>query len=244
MVAELVPSPPPLVGCLDALDQVLDDMPVDAYASLDPVMQRHAVERLRRLKARIAGQELAAVRALDAGLGDKARTDEVLARGFGRDTFEANRTGRVAKHLSAAPRTEDALAAGELAETQAAVIAGTMSDLPDDVTADQRAVCEMSLIADAKRFPIKDLRRRALRISDAFKKPAEAAVDEDEALRARERRAWARAEAWLVDDQDGTWRFGGPLPALHGEMLKSALDAIAAPRRRHLTPDRNATRTS
>ncbi len=40
-----------------------------------------------------------------------------------------------------------------------------------------------------------------------------------------------------MDDKDGTWRFGGRLPALHGEMLKSALDAIAAPRRRHLTPD-------
>ncbi|KQV73659.1 hypothetical protein ASC61_00725 [Aeromicrobium sp. Root344] len=237
MVAELVPAPPPLVGCLDALDAVLDEMPVEAYASLDPAMRRHAVERLRRLKARITAQELAAVRALDAGLGDKTRTGEVLARGFGRDKWEADRSVRVAKALSAAPRTEDALAAGELAETQAAVIAGTMADLPDGVTADQRAACEKSLIADAKRFPIKDLRQRALRISDAFKQPADAKVDEDEALRARERRAWARTEAWLVDDQDGTWRFGGRLPALHGEMLKSALDAIAAPRRRHLTAE-------
>ena len=131
MVAELVPTPPPLVGCLDALDAILDDMPVEAYAELDPALRRHAVERLRRLKARIAGQELAAVRALDAGLGDKARTGEVLARGFGRDKWEADRSVRVAKALSAAPRTEDALAAGELAETQAAVIAGTMADLPD-----------------------------------------------------------------------------------------------------------------
>ncbi|KRC66489.1 hypothetical protein ASE12_17970 [Aeromicrobium sp. Root236] len=237
MVAELVPAPPPLVGCLDALDQILDDMPVEAYASLDPAMQRHAVERLRRLKARIAGQELAAVRALDAGLGDKVRTGEVLARGFGRDKYEADRSVRVANALSAAPKTEDALAAGELAESQAAVIAGTMADLPDGVTADQRAACEASLIADAKRFPIKDLRQRALRVSDAFKEPADAAADEDEALRLRERRAWARTELWTADDQDGTCRFGGRLTALHMEMLKAALDAIAAPRRRHLTPE-------
>ncbi len=212
-------------------------MPTEAYAGLDPAMRRHAVERLRRIKARIAAQELAAVRALDAGLGDKARTGDLLARGFGRDTWEANRTVRVAKHLSSAPKTEDALASGELAETQAAVIAGTMADLPDDVTPEQRDACETTLIADAKRFPIKDLRQRALRIRTCSRTRAEAAADEDEALRLRERRAWARTEAWLVDDKDGTWRFGGRLPSLHGEMLKSALDAIAAPRRRHLTAE-------
>ncbi len=159
MVAELVPPPPPLVGCLDALDEVLDSMAVGGYADLDPALQRHAVERLRRIKARVTGQEMAAVRALDAGLGDKARTGEMLARGFGRDKYEADRTVRVAKTLSSAPKTEDALASGELAETQAAVIAGAMAGLPDTVTPQQREACETTLIADAKRFPIKDLRQ-------------------------------------------------------------------------------------
>ncbi|MEV7396994.1 DUF222 domain-containing protein [Aeromicrobium sp. NPDC092404] len=237
MVAELVPQPPPLVGCLDVLEEVLDSMAVDAYASLDPVLRRSAAERLRRLKARITAHELAAVRALDAGLGDRARTGDLLARGFGRDTYEANRTVRVAKTLSSAPRTEDALAAGDLAEPQAAVIAGAMDNLPDDVTPAQRDACETTLIADAKRFPIKDLRQRALRITDVFKPPAEAAVDEDQALRLRERRAWGRTEMWMVDDHDGTWRFAGRLPSLQAEMLKTSLDAIAAPRRRHLTAE-------
>ncbi|MEJ7634006.1 DUF222 domain-containing protein [Aeromicrobium sp.] len=237
MVAELVPLPPPLVGCMDALDQILDSMPTDGYADLDPATQRGAVERLRRLRARLTAQELAAVRALDAGLGDRARTGELLAHGFGRDKFEADRTVRVAKTLSSAPLTEDALASGELAETQAAVIAGAMADLPGTVTQQQREACETTLIADARRFPIKDLRRRALRISDVFRQPAEAARDEDEALRLRERRAWTRTEMWMVDDKDGTWRFGGRLPELQAEMLKSSLDAIAAPRRRHLTAE-------
>lgn len=237
MVAELVPPPPPLVACLDALDDVLDDMATDAYADLDPASQRLAVERLRRVKARVAAHEMAAVRSLDAGLGDKARTGEMLARTFGRDQHEANRTVRVAKTLSAAPLTEGALASGELAETQAAVIAGAMADLPETVTPAQREACETTLIADAKRLPIKDLRQRALRISDVFKEPAEATRDEDEALRLREKHAWARTEMWMVNDQDGTWRFGGRLPALQAEMLKSSLDAIAAPRRRHLTAE-------
>jgi hypothetical protein len=186
VVAELVPTPPPLVACLDALDEVLDDMATDAYAGLDPATQRGAVERLRRLRARLTAHEMAAVRALDAALGNKARTGEMLARTFGRDQHEANRTVRVAKTLSAAPLTEDALASGELAETQAAVIAGAMAGLPESVTPTQREACETTLIADAKRFPIKDLRQRVLRISDVFKEPAEAKRDEDESLRLRE----------------------------------------------------------
>lgn len=56
-------------------------------------------------------------------------------------------------------------------------------------------------------------------------------------MRLRERSALARTEMWMADDKDGTWRFGGRLPALQAEMLKSALDAIAAPRRRHLTAE-------
>lgn len=237
MVAELVPSPPPLVACLDLLDATLDEMPTDAYSGLDPAALRAVVDRLRRIKARVTGQELVAVRALDAGLGDKARTGEQLAHAFGRDKYEADRTVRVAKALSAAPRTEDALASGKLAESQAAVIASAMDDLPGDVTPEQREKCEKRMLADAKRFPIKDLRQRALRITDAFKPPAEAAADEDEALRLREKKAWARTEMWMSGDKDGTWRFGGRLPALQAEMLKSSLDAIAAPRRRHLTAE-------
>lgn len=237
MVAELVPALPPLVACLDALDHVLNDMATDAYAGLDPAAQRAAVERLRRLKARVTAHEMAAVRALDAGLGDRARTRDLLARTFGRDQHEANRMVRVAKSLSAAPLTESALASGELAETQAAVIAGAMAGLPETVTTEQREACETTLIADAKRFPIKDLRQRVLRVSDIFTEPAEAVRDEDAALRLRERRAWSRTEMWIVDDHDGTWRFGGRLPALQAEMLKSSLDAIAAPRRRHLTAE-------
>jgi hypothetical protein len=79
-----------------------------------------------------------------------------------------------------------------------------MDGLPPSVTPQQRDACESTLIADAKRFPIKDLRQRALRITDVFKEPGEAARDEDEALRLRERRAWARTEMWMVNDNDGT----------------------------------------
>jgi hypothetical protein len=68
------------VACLDALDEVLDDMSTAAYAGLDPATRRGAVERLRRLKARLTAHEMAAVRALDAALGDKARTGEMLPR--------------------------------------------------------------------------------------------------------------------------------------------------------------------
>lgn len=242
MVAELVPGPPAAVACLDALEGVLDTMSTDAYADLDVTTLRCVVDRVRRAKARLAAHELAAVRELDthraaAANGKKPRTGDELANSFGRDRQESNRAVRNAKNLQAARKTEQALAAGEIAEGQAAVVAGAIAGLDDSVTDEQRDACEAALIEDAKRMPIGDLRRRALRATDAFKPKPEAAADEDEALRARERRARQRAEMWMHDDGDGTWRFGGRIPALQAEMLKNALDAYAAPRRRHLSPE-------
>ena len=174
---------------------------------------------------------------LDAGLGDKARTGEMLARGFGRDKYEADRTVRVAKTLSSAPKTEDALASGELAETQAAVIAGAMAGLPETVTPEQREACETTLIADAKRFPIKDLRQRALRVTDVFKEPAEAAADEDRRCGCGNAgRGRAPRCGWLTT-RTAPGGSADACPTLQAEMLKSALDAIAAPRRRHLSAE-------
>ncbi|MET0931195.1 MAG: DUF222 domain-containing protein [Aeromicrobium sp.] len=237
MVAELVPTPPHAVACLDALEAVIDSMSLDAYADLDPTTLRSVVDRTRRAKARLGAHELAAVRELDASRGGKARTGDELARSFGKDQAEGSRTVRTAKALGGAHKTEEALAAGELAEPQAAIIAGAVSGLGDDVTAEQRDACEEALIAAAKKLPIKDLRQRALRATDAFKPKEEAAHDEDEALKARERRARQRTEMWMHDNGDGTWRFGGRIPDLHAHLFKQALDAYAAPRRRHLTAE-------
>jgi hypothetical protein len=189
MVAELIPMPPKAVACLDALEAVIDSMSLDAYADLDARTVRSVVDRIRRAKARLGAHELAAVRELDTSRGENGRTGEELARSFGRDQSEGNRTVRNAKVMSSARKTENALAAGELAETQAAVIAGAMAGLGDDVSAEQRDACEESLIEDAKKLPI------------------------------------------------GTWRFGGRIPSMHAEILKQALDAYAAPRRRHLSPE-------
>jgi hypothetical protein len=41
MVAELVPAPPTVVGCLGEIDAILNDMSADTYAALDPVRRRH-----------------------------------------------------------------------------------------------------------------------------------------------------------------------------------------------------------
>jgi hypothetical protein len=240
MVAELVSDPPGAVACLDALDEVIDSMSLDAYADLDVRTQQLVVNRIRRAKARLGAHELAAVRELNASRGDRGRTGNAMAGSYGNDPGEASRAVRNANAMAGARKTEKALAAGELAENQAAVIAGAVAGLDDTVTEQQRDTCEEALIADAKRLPLKDLRRRALRAGDAFKPREEAARDEDEALKARERRARERTEMWLHDDGDGTWRFGGRIPDLHADLLKQALDAYAAPRRRHLEPHEQA----
>jgi hypothetical protein len=56
-------------------------------------------------------------------------------------------------------------------------------------------------------------------------------VDEADRLRTEERRA--EHETWMTlgDNGDGTWSGRFTVPALHGEMLRAALERLTAPRR-------------
>jgi len=78
------------------------------------------------------------------------------------------------------------------------------------------------------------LRSRADRITDQFKTPPEVDRIENDAIEARERAAWKRAEFWMVDDRDGTARGGFRIPIGAADQLKAAIETIAAPKRDHL----------
>ncbi len=195
-------------------------------------------DELARVQARLSAQQAAAVRRVDeSGLARKSgatSTGSMLAGSFGGDRAAGDRLVRSAKALRSATRTEDALSRGEISSPQADVIASAIGSLPDETTPEQRQACEDTLIGDASKFTIKDLRRRALRVTDAFKPKAEADADENAALVSRERAAWARSEFWMVDNRDGTMRGGFTIPEAAGDMLLSAIQGISAPRRDHL----------
>ena len=141
------------------------------------------------------------------------------------------------KALQSASRTEDALARGEIGPSQAAIIAQAVTDLPDDTTPEQKQACEDTLIGDAGRFSLKDLRNRSRRITDQFKPAPEVDAIENESLERREKDAWRRSEFWMVDNRDGTHRGGFVIPDAQADMLRTAVEAVSAPRRDHLHDD-------
>lgn len=235
-VASLLPHP--LVCGVEALTGALDGMPVGAWSSLEPLTIKHLSEGLLRIEARVKAQQLAAARALDAsGLAKQvgaSSTGALLAGVFGGDRKAGDQLVRMSKALDAAPQTEDALAGGRIDTAQASVIASAIAGLPSDTTSEQRQACEDTLIGDARRFTLKDLRRRADRITDQFKPVAEVDAIENDTIEQRERAAWKRSEFWMVDNRDGTHRGGFVMPDAQAEMLKAAIEAISAPRRDHL----------
>lgn len=238
--------PHPLVGGVERLEGALDTMPTAAWGGLEPEVARDLVERLMRVEARVHAQLVAGARALEtSGVAKKSgatSTGAMLAKSFGGDRRAADAMVHQGKALGKAPATETALARGQIGPAQASIIAGAVKDLPDDVRPEDRQACEDTLIGDAGRLTLKDLRSRAMRITDQFKPDPEVDKTENDTLAKREANAWKRSEFWMVDDGDGTCRGGFRLPEAQADMLKTAIHAISAPKRDHLRDHPGATK--
>ena len=223
---------------VEQIEAGLDRMHVGAWDGLAPADIKRLVERLMRADARLKAQQIAATRVLDnSGLAKSegaSSTGAMLAGAFGGDRRNGDQMVRMGRTLEAAPQTADALAGGRIDTSQAAVIAAAVADLPDDTAPEQRQACEDTLIGDADRLTLEDLRRRALRITDQFKTPDDADKIENDVLTDREGRARKRAEFWMVPNNDGTRRGGFVIPDAQADMLRAAIEAISAPRRDHL----------
>lgn len=237
-VAPLVSLPLPLVIAVEQIKGALDEMSTGAWAGLPPATLAELSGELLRIEARVKAQQVAAARALDASGLAKARgatsTGAMLAGAFGGDRRAAEGMVKMGQALEAALRTEDALARGEIGAAQAAIIAAAVADLPADTTEAQREACEDTLIGDAPRHNLKDLRNRSARITDQFKPAPEVDQIENDNLERREKAAWRRAEFWMVADGDGTCRGAFRIPEAQADMLRTAIEAISAPKRDHL----------
>lgn len=240
--------PHPLLGGVAALEDALDGMPIGGWRGLEPGVLRSAAERLMRVEARVKAQLMAVTRALDATGAAKAAgaasTGAMLAGSFGGDRRAADAVVHQGKALEAAPATESALAAGQIGAAQADVIAKAVGSLPDGTTPEQKQACEDTLIGDAEKYSLKDLRNRSKRITDQFKPEPEVDEIENESLEDRERRAWKRSEFWMANDGDGTVRGGFRLPEAQADQLLAAVRAMSAPKRDHLRDHPGATKTS
>ena len=217
-----------------AVDETITDSDLRAMSST-----------LSRAKARIDAVLMVLARGLHER--DAARavgaisTGQLLAQDFGGDRSDANAFVRTAIHLSNTPVIEDALAAGRVNRDQAGIIAKALNHLPVAVDAEDRVRAQESLLDAARLLSIQDLGRAATRTADAFKTPAEADAHEENQLRARERHAARATRFWMRDNRDGTHRGGFTLPDAEAEMLRTAVEALAAPRRYHLEPGSDAS---
>ena len=229
----------PTLAWLDAAEAalVLPDDP----SGLSPAESRAVITRIARVEAQLASRKLAHIRVIDqAELAKSAgatSTSTLMAGDFGGDRAGAARQVHTARNLAQATLTDRALSAGELSADKAAVVAGAVAGLPRDLDEVTRVRVEKRLLVDAKLYSLPDLRRRVLRVADLYAPRDEADVDEDQKLRRQEALAWQNTELWFGQPRNGLVSFGGRMPVLHAELLKNQVGAIAAPRRRHLTPE-------
>lgn len=240
-VAPVASLPHPLVGAVEQIEDALDRMPVAGWSGLEPAVLRSSAERLMRVEARVKAQLMAVTRVLDAtGLAKASgasSTGAMLAGSFGGDRRAADGLINQAIELNKAPATGEALARGEIGTAQAAIIAKAVADLPDDTTPEQKQACEDTLIGDAGKYSLKDLRSRSMRITDQYKPEPEVDAIENQTLENREKDAWRRSEFTMVNDGDGTCSGRYRIPEAQADKLMAAIQAISAPRRDHLHQD-------
>jgi Domain of unknown function (DUF222)/HNH endonuclease len=105
--------------------------------------------------------------------------------------------------------------------------------LSADVPHPRVEAAEADLLRHAQTLTLSELRRVANRVVEAVD-PDEADRLLGERLAEQERRAYEQASFRGRKGPDGVAAFSGRIPNLHYDMLKTALEAIASPRRDHL----------
>ena len=232
MVAQPVEEPQ-LTVRLGQLHALLAAIPLAEYTTQTPAQARRTAATLRTLESMLRTHVTAAVRAVDR-LVPTRQASQVLAGDFGLDVAAAHREIRDARALAAAGAAEQAAAEGRISQRHAVVIGTAVRQLPERTTVEQRSLAEQQLITDATTLSPKDLATRARRIAELYE-PAEVVdAHEDQLLTKRETRARSLASLAMWDAGDGTWQGRFVLPELQARMLKTVIDAFAAPRRAHL----------
>ncbi|GAA0200621.1 HNH endonuclease signature motif containing protein [Cytobacillus oceanisediminis] len=232
----------PVPSCVRSARESFSAVPTSAWDGLETTEVRRLIGELSRLESQVAAHKMAAARVLEkarkaAQNSDAPRTGTGTSTGatisidFGGDRSGADALVNTAERIEEQTTlTEAALAAGEITMKQADILSRTLAKLPEDVTSEQRLTCEKALLKDAQKLTLKDLRRRAARITETYRRTTEDVdADEDEILRKKEEAARAKTSFSMWDNNDGTVTGRFTLPEAQGAMLKTALDALAAP---------------
>jgi hypothetical protein len=222
----------------DMLGRELDALTEAAVWAMSPMEQAEAVLELHRQQTRLKELELRLLREADAnGVGkDKGATS--TAAWFAHQTASRRAAWFSDLHLAQAfddgfEATRKMLGAGDIDAEKARVVVQAvtrLTDEHDDLPEGTHAKAEAHMLDLATRFDVKTLRVLGRRL---FEVVCPEAADEAEGrtVEEEEKRARRLAHLTMRDNGDGTVEGRFRLPALHGDLLRKALEELTSPRR-------------
>jgi hypothetical protein len=226
----------PIISAVARIQTELDTLAELASWSLGSSELARLLPQVAKQRSQLACLELGLAHHADAvGLGTEIGAADTGA-------FWANSTRQVkgiAKHrlkLAAAldrhETTRTAMAAGTVAEDQAAVIIKAVEELPVMQAEAEAHLVRLAAEHDAKALAI--LARTILEVVA----PDIADAHLEKALEREEERALEQCRLTITDDGHGVAQIRGKVPSAVGAMIKKHLLAINAPKHRHhsLTP--------
>lgn len=225
----------PIVGFTRALSGALDRVLVREPAFLGAAEQRETLVALARQRARLEALELKVLAAADRSQvgADCGATSTAawLAHTTLADRPEVAARMRLARALDEDHRhTQQGLAAGDYSVAHAAVITRALADLPDDLDTGLLERAEKTLVEEARHLTPKQLRTVGQHLLEVIAPEAVEAKDK-ERLDRQDAAAFAKARLTMRSNADGTTQGWFRLPDLHAQMLKSAVEAVIAPRK-------------
>ncbi len=236
-VLHLTPPPRGVSGCLATLDAGIDELALSVRSEA-PVTARD-IGGIERLIHRLEAQKLALIARADRDRAAAGSGSASTAHWVATSTRSGGAAASAQVALASAldtdlPATRMALDEGSVSSRHAQIIASTMSALPQDLTAGERARVEQSLVRDARHVDPARLRKAATAALAAAERSAADVAEHQEGLLAdQERRAYATARITLHDCGDGTTTGRFTVPTGAAQVLRKVLHSMTAPRRDH-----------
>ncbi|MEO7420818.1 MAG: DUF222 domain-containing protein [Ornithinibacter sp.] len=237
-IHQISPGSVPVREGMARVHAVIDTIDLDAVTGVTG----QDISEIDRGIARMEAMKLAAIAAADleaAGTrGGMSSTSAWVAANTRSPGAKAAADLTLATALrDSLPVTKAALVVGALSTAHAAIIAGTLSRLPETLTPTERAKVETALVAQAKQVDPTRLRKAARRaLLAAERTEREALEHEDAELRGEEARAEKRIRLTMHDNNDGTVTGHFTVPSLAGAILRKTIQQMISPRRHRDDP--------
>jgi hypothetical protein len=237
MTSAPVPELPvhPIVGFTTALGRALDRVLTHEPAFMTVEDKKTVLVELARQQARLEALELKVLAAADRNdVGAESgatSTGAWLSHVTLADQAEAGARVKLARALdSELSQTQSGLAAGDYSTAHAAVITRAVTDLPADLEPGLVERAEKTLVEEAHHLTPKQLRQVGRHLLEVIA-PDVVEAGERDRLDHQDAAAFANARLTMRSLGDGTTQGWFRLPDLHAGILKTAVEALIAPRK-------------